>query len=261
MNIGIDFGSSYSMWSSYILVDYGGATCTVSFIVEEIPSTAKRRCCRAWYAFFRAVRRYVRACEAYRNAKVSLYQAEETLRRVQTFRDYTFAALDVSTCEWFLREKQEELSAADRYCSEASVAVIRANMLMDDAADLSYGLCEYPRLLHSEWFDCNESHTLTGWGVDWLLNDILCRSKETNSVQDNRTQRHDFETEAETERPEVNHCADTGCRMQCRSRKLTIRKMGPGISHGPSVIPPFGRDGSDPAAMMDASRRPLEKAA
>lgn len=223
---------------------------------------------RVQYAAYQAHIRYTSAQRAYIDSEIDVYWVKENLCNAQNYRDFAIAMRNVDYYESRKERKWEAFKEAERCYFEARAAAGRENgqldynqmysVLSDELEDIVQmrvvkDLCSMLSEKYHEQNGSDEICTLNSWQVSRVLSALFSRNEDAGYG----VQLH----ESETERSEDYRCADTGCQMQCRSRKTIIRKMGPGISHGPSVIPPFEWDGLFPAAMVDTSRRPLKKAA
>lgn len=275
MNIGIDFSSSYSTWSIYVVGSVAGSTGTRDCINTCISSREMCRYRKARDAFFRAKRAYQHADAAYCGAKNHfnrlLGDSEITQERCHLFRIMTLCEL-LCGREWCVLDaaRKAYLKAKADFTRACELLAHRwggyAYLLNDNEMcyDLVY-LCS--NVAAPVWYRYNGKYDfdticmssmyrkVVGQNRDFNRTKVICSLSATNA------RLCSFETEEETENLGTYECTTADLWMQCRRRKPIIRKMGPGISHGPSVIPPFGRDGLDPTAMMDTSRRPLEKAA
>ena len=274
MNIGIDFGSTYSTWSIYVVRSVAGVTDTRDYINACINSREMRGYRKARGAFFRAKRAYQHADVAYCSAKNHfdrlLGDSEITQEQFDPFR-MIFCEL-FCEMEWraFDAARKAYLKAKSDFTRECELLARRRGVytyLLNDnemCYDLVY-LCS--NVAAPVWYRYNGKYDFDTICMSSMYRKVVGQNRDFNrtkvicSLSAANVRLCGFETEEETEKLGTCECTAADLWMQCLSRKPIIRKMGPGISHGPSVIPPFGRDGLDPAAMMDTSRRPLEKAA
>lgn len=274
MNIGIDFGSGYSTCSIYIVGSFAGSTGTRDYINVCISSRAKHRYRKVRDVFFRAKEAYQQADAAYRGAKDYfdrlLGDSEITQEQFDPFR--------MVLCELFCEREWRMLDAARKAYLKAKSDFIREyELLARHRGGYEYLLNDNKmcyNLVHlclnvaaPAWYRYDGKYDFDTICMSAMYRKVVGQNRDFNrtkvicSLSAASARLCGFGTEEETENLGTWECTDADLWTQCRSRKPIIRKMGPGISHGPSVIPPFKRDGSAPTVMMDTSRRPLEKAA